>query len=88
MSERRRLRRAAQQSKRLHMLADRFYNDTVARKDKQGILRPVGTVQEVHIVSAYVGGSQYHRERIEEFKPVFTVVSLDAPLREQIHNFS
>lgn len=89
MSAQRRERRSLRSQKRLHMLADRFYDETVARKDKQGMARRAGTVEEQHIVAAYVDGSKYHRERIKEFKPQFSViVPATMPLPEQIHNFS
>jgi hypothetical protein len=81
-------RRERRAQRQLSFLSNRIYDETVARKDNQGSVRPVGTVQEGHIVAAYVMGSPYHRERIEEFKPVFVVVIPRAPVREPIHNFS
>jgi len=68
------------------VLADRFYDETVAAKDKQGIVRRVGTIEQSHMEAAYLRGSQYHKERIEEFKPQFIVVQ-SGPIPEQLHNF-
>lgn len=67
MSAKRRERRAVRNHRRLHMLADRFYDETVERKDQQGINRTAKMVGEHEMVSAYVLGIKYHQQRIEEF---------------------
>lgn len=69
MSLARRSRRGSQQKRRLHMLADRFYDEVTARDDKQGRNRTARMIGEREMVCAYVEGSEYHRARIEEFAP-------------------
>jgi len=88
VSLKRRERRAARSHKRLHMLADRFYDETVSRKDTQGLNKTARMVGEREMESAYLGGSEYHRQRIEEFKPVFKVLLAANTLPEPMHNFS
>lgn len=49
------------------MLADRFYDETVERKDQQGLNRTAQMIGERQMVAAYVLGNKYHQQRIEEF---------------------
>lgn len=81
-------RRERRAKRQLHFLNERFYDDTVSRKDQQGLNRPAQMVGQREMESAYVRGSEYQQARIEEFKPLFPVFEPAIMPEESLHNFA
>lgn len=81
-------RRERRAKRQLHFLNERFYDDTVSRKDKQGLNRPAQMIGQREMESAYLSGNDYQQARIEEFKPLFLVYEPAIMPSNSIHNFS